>query len=370
MKPLRVVSLLASGTEIVCGLGAGEMLVGRSHECDNPAWVTALPVCTRPAFDVNLSSRDIDAEVRRRLTSAEPLYYVDTELINSLKPDLLITQAHCDVCAVTPQDLKREGCVVADRVLALEAGTLHGIYDGVLAVGRALYLESAAENLVDATQAQIAAVRQAVRHKRAPSVAVLEWTDPPFVMGNWGPELVEAANGQLVLSAKGDYSKTIPWQHVRDIDPECLIVAPCGFNLERTIREAPFLETLPGWFELRAVRQGRVAIADGNKYFNRSGTTIGDTVEILAEILHGGGAQYRGKAWEYYHEQRATTVIAHLHGEACTRGRPSYTDPATGYEVFTAEFLSRRGACCNKGCRHCPYGSSAHKLTEYRAGLP
>ena len=366
MSSLRVVSLLASGSEIVCGLGAGETLVGRSHECDNPAWVTTLPVCTRPAFDVNVSSRDIDAEVRRRLKSAEPLYYVDIELINSLKPDLLITQAHCDVCAVTPYDLKREGCVVADRVLALEAGTLQGIYDGVLAVGRALHLQRAAEELVNSLETRIAAVWQAVRRKRAPSVAVLEWTDPAFAMGNWGPELVEAANGQLVLSEKREYSKTIPWQDVRDADPEFLIIAPCGFNLERTIREAAFLETLPGWFELRSVREGRVALADGNKYFNRSGTTIGDTVEILAEILHGLGAQYHGTAWERYHDRMAPTLIQHLHAEACGKGFASYTDPATGYEVFTAEFLSQRGSCCNKGCRHCPYRRATHELSGRR----
>ncbi len=135
---MRIVSLLASGTEIVVGLGAGDWLVGRSHECDNPPWVTKLPVCTRPAFDIAMSSRQIDEEVRRRLKAGEPLYHVDTKMINSLEPDLLIAQEHCEVCAVTPADVERAGCAVAGQVLALSAGTVQGIRDGIVAIGRAL----------------------------------------------------------------------------------------------------------------------------------------------------------------------------------------------------------------------------------------
>jgi iron complex transport system substrate-binding protein len=352
---MRVVSLLASGTEIVCGLDAGESLVGRSHECDNPPWVKTLPACTRPAFDIDVPSGEIDAEVRRRLKAGEPLYYINTDLINALRPDLLITQAHCEVCAVTSNDLRREGCVVADQVLALEVGTVQGIYDAILAIGRAVHLPQAAANLAAGLQARIDAVRNAVRHKRAPKVAVLEWIDPMFAMGNWGPELVEAANGQLVFGEKGGYSKTISWQDVRTADPEFLIIAPCGFNLERTTREALLLERLPGWFQLRAVREHKVAFADGNKYFNRSGTTIADTVEILAEILHGHGAKYKGNAWQVYDEPNEATLIQRLHAEACAKHLDTYTDPATGYAVFTADFLKRREACCGTGCRHCPY---------------
>ena len=262
---MRVVSLLASGTEIVCGLGAGEWLVGRSHECDNPPWVARLPVCTRPAFDISMSSGQIDAEVRRRLKAGEPLYHVDTELINSLKPDLLITQEHCEVCAVTPADVKRAGCVVAGQVLALRAGSVQGIFDGIFSIGRALGREPDAANLVDAMRRRIDAVHDAVKHRRAPSLVVLEWTDPVFAMGNWGPELVEAANGRLMLGEKGEHSSAIDWQRVRDADPEWLIIAPCGFDLERTMREVPTLEALPGWFDLRAVRQGKVVLADGNQ---------------------------------------------------------------------------------------------------------
>jgi iron complex transport system substrate-binding protein len=352
---MRVVSLLASGTEIVCGLGAGASLVGRSHECDNPAWVAKLPCCTRPAFDITVSSREIDREVRRRLKRGEPLYEVDTELINSLEPDLLITQEHCHVCAVTPADVTRAGCVAAASVLALSAGNVQGIFDGISSIGRALGREQDATDLAAAMARRIAGVRAAVNHRRAASLVALEWTDPVFAMGNWGPELIAAANGRLALGKAGQHSSAIDWKQVRDADPEWLIIAPCGFDLERTLRETPVLEALPGWFDLRAVREGKVALADGNKYFNRSGTTIVETVEILAEILHGYPAGQKGKAWVSYARSRETELVKELHARACARGLPTYADPATGFEVFTADFLRQRGTCCGSGCRHCPY---------------
>jgi iron complex transport system substrate-binding protein len=355
---MRVVSLLASGTEIVCGLGAGESLVGRSHECDNPPGVARLPECTRPAFDVSMSSGQIDAEVRRRLKAGEPLYHIDTELINSLDPDLLITQEHCQVCAVTPADVKRAGCVAASQVLALGAGNVHGIFDGIFSIGRALERDQDAARLVATMTSRMGAVSSAVKHRRAPTLVALEWTEPIFAMGNWGPELVEAANGRLSLGEKGEHSAAIDWKLVRDADPEWLVIAPCGFNLERTLREVPALEALPGWSELRAVRDGKVALADGNKYFNRSGTTIVETVEILAEILHGYPAGYRGKAWKSYSSHRETMQIVERHAQACARKAPSYVDPVTGYDVFTADYLRQRGHCCESRCRHCPYGFS------------
>jgi len=297
---MRVVSLLASGTEIVCGLGAGDFLVGRSHECDNPEWVRRLPFCTSPAFDVTASSGQIDAEVRRRLKAGEPLYNVHTNLIRSLKPDLLISQAHCEVCAVTPGDMQRADCVIAGQVLALLGGSLAGIYEGIRNVARSMDREEAGEALIERMTRRIRLVNGAVRNRRPPTVAILEWTDPIFATGNWVPELVEAANGNLLLGEKGKHSAAIAWEQVRKADPEYLIIAPCGFNLERAREELPSLERLPGWFDLTAVREAHVAVADGNKYFNRSGTTVVETVEIIAEILHGYKSEpaQRNTAWQ------------------------------------------------------------------------
>lgn len=300
---MRVISLLASGTEIICALGAGDALVGRSHECDNPEWVRKLPSCTRPAFDVSMSSGKIDAEVRRRLKQHEPLYHVDSDLIRELHPDLLITQEHCEVCAVTPKDVQRTGCdILASEVLALSAGTVDGIFDGVMSIARSMDLQSEGEELVAKMRSGIRAVTDAVRDRPMPTVVMLEWTDPIFSMGNWGPELVEAANGNVLLGEKGQFSTAIHWNDVRNADPDFLIIAPCGYDLGRTMRELPLLEALPGWRQLKSVRAGAVALADGNRYFNRSGTTIVDTVEIIAEILHGyrrADKRHAG-AWQPY----------------------------------------------------------------------
>jgi iron complex transport system substrate-binding protein len=297
---MRVVSLLASGTEIVCALGAGKWLVGRSHECDSPSWVATLPACTRPAFDISMTSGQIDAEVRRRLKAGEPLYHVDTELIDSLNPDLLITQEHCKVCAVTPADLAQAECVSARHLLALEAGSVQGILRDIRSIGRALGRREHAEQLVTQIGDRIERIRCAVAPERAPSLVALEWTDPVFAMGNWGPELVAAANARLLPDPQAGFSAVIDWQRVRELDPDWLVIAPCGFELGRTTGEVPTLEALAGWFELRAVRQGNVALADGNRYFNRSGPTIVETLEILAEILHGYPAGHEGAAWIRY----------------------------------------------------------------------
>ena len=304
---MRVVSLLAGATEMVCALGAGETLVGRSHECDNPSWVQQLPSCSQPAFDVSVSSGEIDAEVRRRLHAGEPLYHIDMELIRELLPDLVITQSHCDVCAVTPADLERGGCAIAARQLSLSAATIEEIFRCIGQVAEALGLAERGQALIKRERQRLETVRQRTAHLRRPAVVLLEWADPFFAMGNWGPELIEIANGEPLLGRPGEFSTAIPAERVRDADPEYLIVAPCGFNLERAERERAVLERHPWWRDLRAVRNGNVAFADGNLFFNRSGMTISQSAEILAEILHGVSfeAQTEDLAW-----RRMTPMLA------------------------------------------------------------
>jgi iron complex transport system substrate-binding protein len=284
---MRIVSLLASATEIVCALGAGEMLVGRSHECDNPDWVRRLPACSSPAFDISVSSGEIDAEVRRRLRSGLPLYHIDAGLIRDLHAGLLITQSHCEVCAVTPDDIERSGACPSAHQVALSASSLEEIFQGILRIGQALGLEDRAKTVIHVEREYLDAVREKTAGYRRPTVVMLEWTNPVFAMGNWGPELVEIANGELLLGKKGEYSAAIPAEQLREVDPEFLIVAPCGFNVERSLQEQSVLERYPWWRELRSVRNGNVAFADGNLFFNRSGMTISQTAEIISEILHG-----------------------------------------------------------------------------------
>lgn len=272
---------------MVCALGAGEMLVGRSHECDNPSWVRQLPSCSQPAFDISVSSGQIDAEVRRRLHAGEPLYHIDMQLIRDLQPDLVITQTHCDVCAVTPADLERGDCALRARQLPLSACTIDEIFRSTAQVADALGVPERAQAVIDRARHRLNTVRQRTAHLYQPTVVMLEWTDPLFAMGNWGPDLIETANGKPLLGHPGEFSTAIPAELLRDADPEYIIIAPCGFDLERAERERATLERHPWWSHLRAVRNGNVSFADGNLLFNRSGMTIVQSAEILAEILHG-----------------------------------------------------------------------------------
>ncbi len=287
---MRVVSLLASATELVCALGAGDSLVGRSHECDDPAWVKRLPAVSRPTFDVTGSSGDIDRRVRERLRAGLPLYEIDEPLLVDLAPDVLLTQTHCEVCAVTPGDVARGGASALRRreVVTLHVGTLEGVLAGFVDTARLLGLENESEALVRACNARLDDVRARTPAGPRPTVACLEWIDPVFAMGNWGPELVEAAGGQAVLAAPGAHSTTTPWDDVLRADPDVIVVAPCGFPIERTIAEMPVLEGRPDWRSLRAVKAGRVYIADGNRFFNRSGPSLFESAELLAEMLHPG----------------------------------------------------------------------------------
>lgn len=301
---MRIASLLASATEVVCALGAGDMLVGRSHECDAPAWVTRLPALSAPTFDVTGSSRAIDERVRAKLRAGEPLYAVDERLLTELAPDVVLTQSHCEVCAPSPADLAHGATsrvVLREHILAIRTGTIDGVLAGFLDVARAIDRAREGEALVRACRDRLDALRAKTRDLPRPTVVCLEWIEPPFAMGNWGPELVAIAGGTCLLGRPGEHSTTTPWEAVREADPDVLVVAPCGFGLERTKTELDVLRDYPGFHQLRAVHEGRAFIADGNSLFNRSGPTVIDTADVLAEMLHPevfsspGGAH---RAWE------------------------------------------------------------------------
>ena len=201
---MRVVSMLASATEIVCALGAGEMLVGRSHECDNPAWVRRLPALSEPAFDVSVGSAEIDREVTRRMRAGEPLYHVHGERILELRPDVIISQGHCAVCAVTPEDVTRSrGCAHEGQQLSVSASSLEDIFGSIGLIAARLGLEERGRRLVAEEWARLERVRDRVAGLRRPAVAMLEWTVPLFAMGNWGPELVEAGGRRAAVGAQG-----------------------------------------------------------------------------------------------------------------------------------------------------------------------
>jgi iron complex transport system substrate-binding protein len=294
---MRIVSLLASGTELACALGAGDELVGRSHECDHPPWVTRLPALSRPTFDIEGTSAEVDQRVREKLRAGEPLYLIDEERLEALEPDVVITQTHCEVCAVSPAT---PGCrTPRQQAVALQTGSVEGILQSFADVAAVLGRPDAGARLVADARAHLARWRTATANLPRPRVVCLEWIAPPFALGNWGPELIEAAGGDNLLGTPGGHSAAIGWDRVRAAAPEVLVVAPCGFGLTRTAREMPALEAQPGWAELPAVRNGRVYIADGNLYFNRSGPTVFETVDILAELLHPGvfAPHHQATAW-------------------------------------------------------------------------
>jgi iron complex transport system substrate-binding protein len=300
---MRIVSLLASGTELVAALGLGDSLVGRSHECDHPAWVKRLPALSRPTFDITGTSGEIDARVRDRLRSGAPLYEIDEARLAALAPDVILTQTHCEVCAVSPADLVH-GAAAAQlerrQVVALDTGTIDGILDGFTRVAEVLGAPDAGRALVAGLRARLAAVAAVTRPLPHPRVACLEWIDPLFAMGNWGPELVELAGGSGVFGSPGARSTTLPFEALQEAAPEAIVIAPCGFGLERTLAELPPLTGRPGWFELPAVRAGRAFAADGNFFFNRSGPMLFETPEILAEMLHPDHfpPRHRGTSWQ------------------------------------------------------------------------
>jgi len=303
-QPQRIASLLASGTELVCALGLGDRLVARSHECDFPEWVKRLPAVSRPTFDITGASGDIDARVRAKLRAGEPLYEVDEALLATLAPDVIITQTHCEVCAVSDADLAHGAPARLDRrqVVALETGTIAGILDGFHKVATVIGAADAGRALVDGIRARLAELAAATAPLPHPSVACLEWTAPLFAMGNWGPELIEIAGGHCALGTAGAHSTSIPWQALADADPDIIVIAPCGFGLERALAEMPALVAHAGWRDLRAVRDGRVFVADGNLYFNRSGPLLFDTPQILAEMLHPDRflATHQETVWRRY----------------------------------------------------------------------
>ncbi|MDW8403605.1 cobalamin-binding protein [Chloroflexus sp.] len=286
---MRIVSLLPGTTEIVCALGLGNHLVAVSHECDYPPEVRGLPVVTRSLLDQEeSSSSEIDTAVRERARSELSIYLLDMELLNALQPDIILTQALCDVCAVPLRQVEAVTAGGSAQVLSFEPTSLAGIFGSIKAIGRALGVIERAEALVNDLAARVERVRiRAAQATYRPRVACLEWLDPVFGPGHWTPELVLLAGGQPVLGIAGERSQRVAWTDVIACAPEVIIAMPCGFTLERAVAEAStILPQRAGWQALPAVRAGNVFAVDGNAYFSRPGPRVVDSLELLAELIH------------------------------------------------------------------------------------
>jgi len=290
MNTQKIVSLLPSATEIVYALGLGQNLVGRSHECDFPEEVKQLPVCSEANFPDGLSSAAIDTKVKEILADALSVYTVKREVIKQLAPDVVITQAQCEVCAVSLTEVEQALENYLDKeakVISLQPNSLDDILNDIRSVSAGLGVPEEGERVVEDLQERIDIIRHKLKFiETKPSVACIEWLEPLMLSGNWMPGLVNVAGGTNLLTTPGAHSPYIDWNDIRLSDPEIIIVMPCGFSIERTLKEIDILLELPGFTELKAVKNNRVYIADGNQYFNRPGPRIVDSLEILAEIIN------------------------------------------------------------------------------------
>jgi iron complex transport system substrate-binding protein len=294
----------------VCALGQEAALVGRSHECDWPPSVRGLPAVSRPAFSTSGSSRAVDLALKDRLRRALSVYEVDAELLKRLRPDLIITQTQCEVCAVSPADVERAVCELTDRparILALEPNGLADVWMDIRRVAEALGVSAAGDALVARLGERVAAIeRRAAGLPDRPRVAVVEWIEPLMAAGNWMPELVALAGGLNLFGEARRHSPWMTWEALRDSDPDVILVSPCGFDLRRTAEEMGPLTSAAAWRDLRAVRAGRVYLADGNAYFHRPGPRLVESLEILAETLHPGAFDFghEGRGWVIYRGER------------------------------------------------------------------
>jgi len=284
---MKICSFLPSATEVLYALGADGDLAGVTFECDFPPQAAKHPVLVRPLVESTLSPQEIDDEVRRYAAEGNSLYLLDMDGLLAIQPDLIITQDLCKVCAVNGGDLEKAICGLASapEVLSLTPHTLNDVFDDVVRVGKATGRIAEAERLVTGLRDRVKAVRQARRDAARPRVLCLEWLSPPFQGGHWIPEMVSLAGGDPVLATAGEKSVRLEWQQILEVDPEVLVVMPCGFGLDAAVSQYRETDFPPEWSNISAVRSGRVYAVDGNAYFSRPGPRLVDGLEILDAVV-------------------------------------------------------------------------------------
>lgn len=283
---MRIVSLLPSATEIVCALGLEDRLVGVSHECDYPLSVQHLPRVTRTLIPTDAASGEIDRLVSEQLRTTKVLYQLDLPLLKELRPDVIVTQSLCDVCAVSPNDVQAALAQLpgASRVINLEPQSLDGLFEAIRHVASAVGVS--ADGIIRHLRERVETVAaRSANVTVRPRVTLLEWLDPPFSGGHWNPELVRIAGGIEGLGKEGQPSRRLRWEEVYEWQPEAIVVACCGFTVEQTRQDLAGLQSVVGWNMLPGVRADRVYVADGSQYFNRPGPRLVESLELLAHAL-------------------------------------------------------------------------------------
>ena len=286
----RILSLIPSSTEIVCALGFGNQLIGRSHECDFPSSVQKLSSCTAPKFKVDGTSAEIDQRVKSILKNALSVYQIDEKKLQQMQPDIIITQAQCEVCAVSLKDVENAVCEWVEsrpQIVSLEPNQLSDIWKDFINIAEALGVKEQGHELVSQLKQRMNKIAQkTINFPQKPTVVCIEWIEPLMSAGNWMPELIEMGGGINLFGVAGEQSPWMTWEQLLEANPDVILVMPCGFNLARSKAEMSSLSQKPEWSQLNSVQNQQVYLTDGNQYFNRPGPRLVESLEIIAEILH------------------------------------------------------------------------------------
>lgn len=287
---MRVISLVPNGTEILFAVGAGDLVVGVSHECDYPPEARTRPILTGSALTPGMSAAEVDAAVSSQVGSGLSLYTLDEARIEELAPDVIVTQQLCPVCAVSTEQVN--GAVRplprCPELVSLDPRTIGQVFADIRRVGEVTGRTAEAEALLASLEQRLAAVRAAaaaVEDHPRPRVLALEWLDPPFAGGHWVPEMIDLAGGEDVIARPGDHSARLTWEQVAAADPDVIVVMPCGFDEAGAREQIATIADRPEWSSLRAVREGRVHPVDANGCFSRPGPRLVDGIERLAAIF-------------------------------------------------------------------------------------
>lgn len=351
---MRIVSFLPSATEMACALGLGDSIVGITHECDYPPEVKNKPVVVRNVLPIErMTQSEIDRAVAERIGSGESLYQIDEQLLLELAPDLILTQNLCQVCAPSGNEVSQvlKALPKAPEILWLTPQSLDEIFDNVRDLGAAVDRTAAADALITGCRARLQALSDRTAHVPRPKVFCMEWLDPVYASGHWVPELVKFAGGNDELARERGESVRVPWDDIVAWAPEVLVIMPCGFNLQQTMKQiwSVFGYKSSPFFDLPAVKNGRVYAVDANSYFARPGPRVVEGAELLARLIHP--ELFESTPAELSNAFQVVDVSL-LKGQLI-EGRDYYLE--SGVMVFTASYLQRRGYCCGNGCRHCPY---------------
>lgn len=340
---------------MACALGLGDSLVGITHECDFPPEVKYKPVVVRAVLPLErMSQGEIDRAVAARIAAGQSLYEIDEQLLRDLAPDLILTQNLCQVCAPSGNEVSQviKALPKAPQILWLTPQSVNEIFENIRDLGVATDRAEQAESLVADCQQRLDRLASRTRTvTNRPKVFCMEWLDPVYASGHWVPELVKFAGGIDELGRERGESVRVSWDEIVAWAPEVLVIMPCGFNLQQTMKQiwSTFGYRNSPFFDLPAVRNGRVYAVDANSYFARPGPRVVEGAELLARLIH---PELFNKTSDNYSDSYQLVDVSLLKGQL-TEGRDYYTE--NGVMVFTGSYLQRRGYCCGSGCRHCPY---------------